>query len=311
MKKIFKILDGRLEEIETLEENTWIYMENPTEEECRSISQEFEIPIDFLLDPLDPNERPRIEVEDEAILIVFRVPIREGDSSGDIVFYAIPIGIVFVGDKIITITTKKTEVFEQFIKKNIKTFTQENKISFLLPIFLRSTLLYLKYLKEINTITEKKESKLQKTMRNDELMDLLNLQKSLVYFNTSLKANELIMEKLKKGRIMPITEDEEDFLEDIIIDNRQAIEMTSIYSDILRDMMNAFSSIISNNLNIVMKFLTSITLILTIPTLIASIYGMNVALPMEHYSHAFAIIIGISIVLSTITMLLFKRKGLL
>ena len=148
-------------------------------------------------------------------------------------------------------------------------------------------------------------------MRNEELMKLLDIQKGLVYFSTALKTNEFVMERIKNKKIIELTEKDENFLDDILIENRQAIEMASIYTDILRDMMGAFSSIISNNLNVIMKFLTSITLILTIPALIAGIYGMNVELPLEHFPYAFAFVIGFSFVITTIMTFIFKRKGLL
>ena len=302
---VYKEKDGILEEIDSYEKNTWICLTNPSEEECRDIATKFNIPIDFLLDPLDANERSRIEEEDEGILIIFRVPEYKEEDPGEKIFYTLPVGIIFVKDAIITVSNARVEVLQELIRGKIKGFSIENKISFLLSLFLRSTLLYLRYLKEINTITEHEEDRLQETMKNEELMNLLNLQKGLVYFSTSLKANELMMEKLRRGRILKLTEDEEDILDDILIENRQAIEMTNIYSNILRDMMDAFSSIISNNLNIVMKFLTSITLILTIPTLIASIYGMNVPLPLAHSPHAFIIVIGISAVFSTFLTFVF------
>ncbi len=311
MIKMFKKDEAGLKQIKDYEKDIWICLTNPSERECASISSRFGIPIDFLLDPLDSNERSRVEVEDEGILIVLRVPEAGEDEPGERIFYTLPVGIIFVEDAIITVANSHISILQEFIEGRVKNFSIKNKNSFLFSLFLRSTLLYLKYLKEINTITEHEEDRLQETMKNEELMSLLNLQKGLVYFSTSLKANELMMEKLRRGRIIKITEDEEDLLDDILIENRQAIEMTNIYSNILRDMMDAFSSIISNNLNIVMKFLTSITLILTIPTLIASIYGMNVPLPLSHSPHAFIIVIGISIVLSTVLTLIFKRKGLL
>ncbi len=311
MIKVFKKDENGLKEIENYEKDVWICLTSPSEDECASISSQFGIPIDFLLDPLDSNERSRVEVEDEGILIVLRVPEAGEDEPGERIFYTLPVGIVFVEGAIITVANTQISVLREFIEGRVKNFTIHNKNSFLFSLFLRSTLLYLKYLKEMNAITEQEENRLQKTMRNEELMNLLNLQKGLVYFNTSLRANELMMEKIRRGRIIKLSEEEEDFLDDILIENRQAIEMAKIYSNILRDMMDAFSSIISNNLNIVMKFLTSITLILTIPTLIASIYGMNVPLPLSHSPHAFIIVIGISTVLSTVLTFIFKRKGLL
>ncbi len=308
---VYKEKNGVLEEIDNYEKNAWICLTSPSEEECRDIATRFNIPVDFLLDPLDANERSRIEEEDEGILIILRVPEYREEDPGEKIFYTLPVGIIFVKDAIITVSNAKVEVLQELIRGKTKGLSIENRISFLFSLFLRSTLLYLKYLKEINTITEHEEDRLQETMKNEELMSLLNLQKGLVYFSTSLKANELMMEKLRRGRILKLTEDEEDLLDDILIENRQAIEMTNIYSNILRDMMDAFSSIISNNLNIVMKFLTSITLILTIPTLIASIYGMNVPLPLAHSPHAFIIVIGISTAFSTFLTFVFKRKGLL
>lgn len=194
---------------------------------------------------------------------------------------------------LITVCSKDVEVISDFVNGKAKNFFTENRSCFLLQAFLRTALLYLKHLKEINKRTNAIEDELEKAMKNEELIKLLNLEKSLVFFTTSLKSNELMMERLQKTEIVKLDPDDKELLEDVFIENKQAIEMSNVYSNILSGMMDAFASVISNNLNVVLKLLTAVTIILMIPTLIASIYGMNVRLPFQNSPQAFLITIGI------------------
>ena len=310
MIEIFKIVDEELQEAKDNEDGIWVNIINPTSEEISAFSEKFQIPIDFFQDSLDPYERSRIEIKDEIIMIILKIPVFNKRGE-DVPFVTFPIGIVFTKNAVITICSEKVEILSDFLEGKVRGFSIKNEISFLLNLFSHTASLYLKYLKEISNIISYEEERLQKTMRNEELMKLLDIQKGLVYFSTALKTNEFVMKRIKNKKIIELTEKDEDFLDDILIENRQAIEMASIYTDILRDMMGAFSSIISNNLNVIMKFLTSITLILTIPALIAGIYGMNVELPLEHFPYAFAFVIGFSFVITTIMTFIFRRKGLL
>ena len=308
MFTIFKTIQNNLKEISEFEDDSWINVSRPTSEELGNLSQKLNVPLDFLTDPLDVDERARIEKENKCTLIVLRVP-RFDENDVDIPFTTLPVGIILTGDLVITVCSKDVDVISDFINGKVRNFSAGNRSRFLLQIFLRTSLLYLKYLKEINKRTTVVENELQKALKNEELIKLLNIEKSLVFFTTSLRSNELMMERLQKAEIVKMNPDDKDLLEDVIIENKQAIEMSNVYSNILSGMMDAFASVISNNLNVVMKFLTAVTIILMIPTLIASIYGMNVELPFQHSPHAFLITLGISLTLSVMGALIFiKRK---
>ncbi len=310
MIKIFKTYGESTKLIAQYEEDAWINMIQPTEEECNFISQKFNIPLDFLLDPLDINERSRVEIEDDSVLVVLRIPIFNEDNE-DIPYVTMPVGIIFTEQIIITVCNKEVELLRRFREGKIRNFSTAKRSRFLLQIFLQTALLYLRYLKDIDNKTSILEEELHKSMRNEELIKLLNIEKSLVFFTTSLRANELMMERLQRSSFIKMDPDDEDLLEDVIIENKQAIEMANIYSSILSGMMDAFASVISNNLNVVMKFLTSVTIILMIPTLIASIYGMNIPLPLQNSPHAFLIIMVLSVVLSILGIHIFRKKELL
>jgi len=289
------------------EETFWIHMESPTEDEIKSIIGEYEIPEDFITDLQDADENARLEYEDDAILFIIRVPLLYKHRSATVPFATAPLGIIVIPSKIITVCFYENEVLTQYLEGKHRPFRISQQ-SFILHINLRTAIYFLKFLKEINRRTTNIENELHQSMRNKELIRLLRMEKSLVFFATSLKSNEIILERMQRSRWLKLDEDADDLLEDVIIENKQAIEMANIYSSILSGMMDAFASIISNNLTVVMKFLTSITIILALPTLIASIYGMNVALPFQDNSHAFAIVMGMSFVLSISIVLVFIRK---
>lgn len=309
MIKKFKTIRGELKEISDFEKGCWVNVSNQqtNNNELEALSQKLKIPLDFLTDPLDVNERSRIEKEEEYILIVLRVPLFD-KKKVDIPFTTLPIGIIFSKDLFLTVSSRDSEIIADFINGKVKNFSTEDKNSAILKIFSRTALLYLKYLREISDRTNIVEKELHKAMKNEELIKLLNIEKSLVFFVTSLKENELMMERLQKMEIIKLDSQDQDLLEDVIIENKQAIEMADVYSNILSGMMDAFASVISNNLNVVLKLLTSITIILMIPTLITSIYGMNVGLPFQHSLHAFTIVMTISMVLSISGVLMFMKR---
>ncbi len=308
MIKILRWSENRFIPIDKIEKHCLINVISPEKSELEKLSGEMLIPSDFMTDPLDIDERARIETEDGVLLIVLRIP-KYDESNSEIPFTTIPAGIILTkNDTIITISSSDiTDVLDLYNGK-VKSIITGKRSSVILQIFLRTALLYLKHLKEINRRTGGIEKELQKSLKNEELIKLLNIEKSLVFFTTSLKSNELMMERLLKTELLKLTPDDKDMLEDVLIDNRQAIEMANIYSNILSGMMDAFASVISNNLNVVMKILTSITIILMIPTLTASIYGMNIELPFQHSSHAFFIVTGISFALSLLSVLIFIRN---
>jgi magnesium transporter len=309
MLKFFKTVNEELVNCDTFEEGVWVNLLNPTEEEINLVVESTGIEAELLRPALDEEERSHIEIENGATLILVDVPIIESDGNKS-VYTTMPLGIVLTKTCIVTICLKETAVLTEFTKKRIKNFYTQYKSRFLLQILFKNATLYLSYLRQIEKLSNKLENELQKSMKNKELTQLLQLEKSLVYFSTSLKSNESVLEKLMKLEAIRKYEDDQELLEDVIIENKQAIEMTNIYSSILSGTMDAFASVISNNLNIVMKSLTIITITLAVPTMISSFFGMNVHNPWENSNYAFLIIIGVSAVCAVLTTLglLFRRK---
>ncbi|MFH1616187.1 MAG: magnesium transporter CorA family protein [Planctomycetota bacterium] len=308
MIEVFKTIENKSRRIDEFQKDSWINVSSPTKAELEKLSRELNIPLDFLTDPLDVDERARSDKEGECIQIILRTPLHDEDNT-DIPFVTLPVGIILAGDLIISVCYRENNILNDFINNRIKSFSTANRSRFILQIFLRTALAYLNHLKEINKRTTGVEKELHRAVKNEKLIKLLNLEKSLVFFTTSLGSNEFMMEKLQRTGLVPMSPDDKELLGDIIVENKQAIEMASIYSNILSGMMDAFASVISNNLNVVVKLLTAITIILMIPTLVASIYGMNVELPFQHSPHAFLITSCISLTLSVIGVMVFiKRK---
>ena len=285
----------------------WIHLQNPSAEEVSEIVQHYELEPDFITDLEDTDENARMEYEDGALLIIIRVPIYYKHKTATVPFSTSPLGIIATTEKLLTVSFYESEILTQYLECKHRPFNITQQ-SFILHLALRNATYYLKFLKEINRRTSRIENELHQSMRNKELIRLLRLEKSLVFFNTSLKSNEIILERMQRSRWLQNDPDAEDLIEDVIIENKQAIEMANIYSSILSGMMDAFASIISNNLNVVMKFLTSITILISIPTLIASIYGMNVHLPFQENPFAFAMVIGVAVIISLCMVLVFIRK---
>lgn len=307
MITILKSTQSGLSEITDIQPGCWVNVMNPGVSELETLSRELSIPIDILHDPMDLNERSRIEVEDGWTLIVVRVSVFN-ENGGDVQYTTIPLGIIYNKAIILTICLRNNEIISDFSNCKIKNFSTENISRFILQICLRTSLLYLKHLKEINEKTGLFENELHKAMKNEQLIKLLNMEKSLVFFTTSLRSNELLLERLQSSKHVDLNVTNADLFEDVVIETRQAIEMANVYSNILSGMMDAFASVISNNLNVVLKFLTAITIILMIPTLMASIYGMNVELPFQHSQDSFLIVMSISFILSALSVLIFLRR---
>ena len=306
MIRIFKTFGG-YEEIQELQKGCWVNIISPSEEELERTKRDFKLPDDVINDVLDADERPRVEFEDDWSLVIMRIPI-ENQNNG-VPYYTIPLGIFISEEITITLSLQNNEILpikEPFLVREHYNKTSDS-INFILRLFLRSGNLYMRYLKHINRMTALIEQDLEKSIKNRELNKLLKMEKCLVYFITSLKANEIVLAKLRNSRKIT-SEINEDLLEDAMIENKQALEMAQIYSDIQSGMMDAFASVISNNLNDVMKQLTLISIILMIPTLIASIFGMNVPNFMENSVLALPVIIGGSLLLSILGVLLFRRK---
>lgn len=281
----FKTIENKIEKIAGMEKDCWISVINPSEEEIRYLSGYFALEESFIRAALDAEETSRIEVEDGNTLIVIDVPAIERTEGSDSVIYStLPMAIILTKDQIITVSLTHTPVIKDFEDGYVKNARTSLKTQFVFTFLLRVAAKFLQYLKQIDKISSHVEKQLHKSMKNKELIQLLELEKSLVYFSTSLKSNEVTIEKILRGRVIKIYDEDQDLLEDVIIEIKQAIEMSNIYTSILSGTMDAFASVISNNLNIVMKTLTSVTIMLSIPTIISSLYGMNVTwLPFNNF----------------------------
>ena len=318
MRDLLKIYNtdmetNKTEEIKEFKRGSWINLVNPSENEIKKVCENIDLDEDLIRDALDYEEKARIdqEEEDNTTLFIVDVPMIEKNDDSDM-YTPMPLGMIVVRDDFfVTVSLKKNKVIEDFEKKKIKNFQTYKKSRFIFQILYLNSSYYLTYLKQINKETEIAEYILKNSMKNKELLKLLTLEKGLVYFTTSLKSNELVMEKTMRGKIIKLYEEDEEILEDAIIENRQAIEMSQIYRDILNGTTDAYASIISNNLNGVMKFLTSITIILAVPTMISSFWGMNVELPFEHNNMGFVIMIFIAVVMTLLVTWWLNRKDML
>ena len=314
MMKIYRTVDeqGFFREQTKLEKGCWINLINPTAQEINTLCNSIGVREEFIRYPLDQEEKARIDVEDDQTLIVIDLPTVEKNDGEIEGFTTIPIGMIVVRDDyFITVCTAESPILREFIDCSVKGFFTFKKTRFILQILYKTAVYYLNYLKFINRETDKAENRLQKSMRNQELIRLLELEKSLVYFTTSLKSNEIVMEKLMRSKFIKMYEEDEDILEDAIIENRQAIEMGTIYRDILSGTMDAYASVISNNLNIVMKFLASVTIVISIPTIVSSIWGMNVAgLPFANDAFGFIKVMGIAFLTSLIAWIWLKKRDM-
>ena len=307
MITIHKTIDGILCPQEHLDADCWINLVNPSEEELQRISILLGIPLDHLTDPLDVDERARLELEEGVLLLVLRVPV-ENVSDPRIPYLTQPIGLIITPTAVVTVCRSPQDLVTGILNGRTRIVDTADRMRFAIHLMQRTSLIYLRFLKDIIRRSDVIEHRLQQSMRNEELIELLGIEKSLVYFTTSLKANDIIMDKVLRMRAIQLTEDQTDLLEDAITENRQAIDMSKIHSDILSGTMDAFASIISNNMNMVMKFLTGFTIILMIPNIISGVYGMNIATPFQGSPHAFGIVSGITIGGCLLAWLLLARK---
>lgn len=302
---------NKFEKIKEFRPGSWINLVNPTAEEIATVCSNLNIEDEFIKYPLDYEEQARIDIEDDMTLFVIDVPIIEESKEGK-AYSTMPLGLIVVRDQyFISVSLKKNRIIDAFEKGRVKEMYTYKKTRFLIQILYLNASYYLNDLKKINKEAENTVNGLKQSMKNQDLIQLLNLENSLVYITTSLKANEIVMEKTARGRILKSYEEDDEILEDAIIENRQAIEMSKIYSEVLNGTMDAYASIISNNLNVVMKLLASITIVLSLPTLIASIWGMNVPLPFATNPYGFSIVCGISILISVIAFVWLKKKDML
>ncbi|MCU0441280.1 MAG: magnesium transporter CorA family protein [Bacteroidia bacterium] len=310
MIQYYKSVGNQLTEIQSVEKDCWINVVSPSAAELDFLSQKLLVPIDFLSDPLDTDESARIEQHKNCLLIVVRIPLAMGWDE-ELPFITLPVGIILKRDLIVTICSKPNEVLSSMLTNQVRNLYTQKRERLVMQLFLKSSTLFLRYLKIINNKADEIQRTLHKATRNKELIELLNFEKSLVYFTTSLKSNELMMSRLQRATSQALQNGlDEDLMEDVTTETKQAIEMANIYSNILSNMMGAHSSIISNNLNITIRFLTSVTIILSLPILVASLYGMNVELPFERNPDAFWIVMGIAVGLASLGVIYFRKNNL-
>ncbi len=309
MIRYYKTIEDKLEKLNSFENGCWINLVEPSQSEINEIVDLLNIDIESIKAALDEEERSRIDVEDNHTLILIDIPIDESDENSSH-YTTIPLGIILVDNTIITVCTAQSKIINDFIVGHIREFYTFKKTRFILQILHKNATYYLNYLRRINKMTTVIEKEIYNSMKNKELFQLLELEKSLVYFSTSLKANELVLNKMVRTPSIKKYSEDEDLLEDVIIENKQALEMATIYGDILSRIMDAFSAIISNNQNSVMQFLTSVTLIFSIPTIVSGLFGMNVGgIPYGSDPNGFWIVILITTLISlVITFLMSKNK---
>lgn len=304
--------EGIFKKLSDLQKGCWVDLVNPTADEIKEVSEKTNTDLDLLMKLTDDEELPRIEIGDNATLIVVDTPYIT-DTRYKHKYNTDPLGIIINNDGyFITISLKKQSLLDDFKNNRVKNFDIKKRTKFVIQILLRVAGIYQKELTSINNYINRKEKTLYKSTNNKELIDLLNIEKTLVYFSTSLKANDVVLEKLAKGNIITMYEEDKDLMEDAMIENKQAIEMASIYREILSSMTDTYATIISNNLNDVMKFLAGITIVFSIPTMVASFIGMNVPLgKMGTSSYSFILLIAFSFVLSIVIAIILKKKNML
>ena len=303
---IYKTTENGLEKLDTIANGAWVNAVDPTPDEIEKLVN-WGMEMDYVNYSLDQDEMARMERDEDYTFILLRIPIYQADS--DIPYNTVPLGIMILGNKIITVCRYDSDIFKALTSGKHRYMKTGKRYRLTLYIFLETAARYLNLLREINRATEAVEDRLQKSTQNREVLELLKYQKSLTYFATALRSNEVMMERVQKTQLFNYYDEDQDLLEDVLTENQQAIQMTSIATEILSGMMDAFASIISNNLNVVMKALAALTIILNMPTIVASFYGMNVALPGEGHPLAFLTVIGLSLALTAAATYVFYKRN--
>lgn len=307
MIRVFRTIDESIHQINEIQPGCWVALTAPQATELLEIANTYNIDIDHLRAPLDEEERSRIEFEDDYTLIIVDIPVTE-ERKGQEHFITIPCGIILTEDMIFTVCLTDTPILSVFMDGRVRNFWTYKKTRFILQILYRNASMYLQYLRVIDKKSDEVEKRLHASQENRELIQILELEKSLVYFTTSLRSNEIVLEKMLKNESIKQYPEDEELLEDVIIENKQAIEMANIYSNILSETMNGYASVISNNLNVVMKRLSIITIVMSIPTIIASLYGMNVAgIPFANHPQGFFIMLLISGIVTALGGFIFGK----
>ncbi|MCD8162129.1 MAG: magnesium transporter CorA family protein [Synergistaceae bacterium] len=317
MLKITKTTESQLIELtpDRIEVGAWINIVRPSADELNAVEAITEAPQDFIRSALDPEESSRIEIEDNHILVLINVPINHDSHVYE--YDTIPLGIIITPDYIVTICQEYNDVIQNFSETRFRYFSTFKRTRLLFQILYRSAMLFLKDLRQMTRRSDQIEQDLRKSMKNEELFQLLDLQKGLTYYSMSLRSNKVVVERLLRlcsnpqvSHIIKFREEDEELLDDVRVEYDQAIEMAQIQTDVLAGMMDAFASVISNNLNIVMKFLASITIVMAIPTMVASFFGMNVPVPWEGDPMGFAIVSTVALGLTIVAIWALWKKRL-
>ena len=293
MMTIYKWENGGLKETSEFASSCWINLVDPTTTELESVLTHSNVPRDFLTDPLDIGERPRFDYEDDASLIIVHVP-RPDDKDSVSPYRTVPLGIILFGKSVITVCSAPTPVTTAFLDQIRRVCPPSDTYRFAFRLLWHAGVLFLRYINEIHSRTATLEDELHESISNEALMKLFQIEKTLVYFTTSLKADTIALARANTARQLTLSEDDRDYLEDAMVEYQQALETATIHANILNGTLDTFASIINNNLNNVMKYLTAATIMLAAPTLIASLYGMNIGLPFQNHAHAFSIVMGFS-----------------
>ena len=308
MVNYYKTINGRIEEIKKYEVGCWVNCINPDDDEVDYLIDFFNIPPELLRSALDEEESSHIDNEDGTTLIIIDIPVVEKVSK-NITYSTMPIGIMITENNVITVSLRENPILSELSEGVVRNVMTNYKTHFVFHIMLRMATKYLQYLKQIDKISNRIERELRKSAKNKELNQLLDIEKSLVYFSSSLKANQLTLEKIMRGRYIKLYDEDQDLLEDVLIEIKQAVDMAAIYLNILTNTMDVFASIISNNLNVIMKILASLTLIVSVPTVVSGLYGMNIdgGMPLDQFWW-FPILL--SAVLMIIMYLILKKKDM-
>lgn len=308
MVEIYKTIQNKLVRLDEFEDGAWINITDPTVEELEAMEKKFNIEHSYLTSAMDEEERSRLEVNDEGqTLVIVDIPSIE-KMEDSIIYNTTPLSIIMLPTAIITVCSEENSVINDFTDNRVRGFYTNYKNRFVLQILYRGSYTFVRYLRHIDKITDRLDKQLYKSMGNEEIFDLLALEKSMVYFSTSLKANELVLEKMLKLEYLKQYPDDMELLEDVIIENKQAIEMTNIFRGVLSNTMDAVSSITSNNVNNVMKLLTTVTILIEIPTLITSFFGMNINFKISEFKYAFLLVVGFSVLISAISVYWLNKK---
>ncbi|MFH0893338.1 MAG: magnesium transporter CorA family protein [Bacteroidota bacterium] len=305
MFNFYKQENGKIKQTQFYSKNCWINVTDPSTEEIEKLKKDYLVPEEFIEDILDIDERARTEISGRWLMIVLRVPVYV--ANNDFSFFTVPLGVLISANSVITLCDRENEIINDIIEGKIKGFDIENRHNFILYLFQLSATYYLRFMKIIVRRTNQIEKDIRKSIENSQLNMLLVIQKTLVYFMTSLKSNEMLLAKLQRAKYVDNEQLDEELLEDVVIENKQAFETATIHSEILTGMMDAFASVISNNLNLVMKRLTIITICVMIPSIFSGLFGMNVPNSSEANPYTFWFVIGASITIPALVVLTFKR----